>query len=122
VLLPSEGELMRMTSTESLGEALAVMGKRVPLIVVKCGARGALVHQNGKSVTVPGLSVVPVDTIGAGDSFNAGFISAWLNGASPVEAARMGNVTGALSTQGAGGTEAFRDAELRESFLAKHKG
>jgi len=122
VLLPSEGELMRMTSTESLGEALAIMGKKVPLIVVKCGARGAVVHQDGESLTVPGLSVVPVDTIGAGDSFNSGFLSAWLRGASPVEAARMGNVTGALSTQGAGGTETFRDAVLREAFLEKHRG
>jgi sugar/nucleoside kinase (ribokinase family) len=122
VLLPSEGELMRMTSTENLDAALAVMGKRVPLIVVKCGARGALVYQDGKSVSVPGLSVVPVDTIGAGDSFNAGFISAWVRGASAVEAARMGNVTGALSTQGAGGTEAFRDAAVREGFLEKWRG
>ena len=122
VLLPSEGELMRMTETSSLEAALAIMGKRVPLIVVKCGARGALVYQNGESLSVPGLEVVPVDTIGAGDSFNAGFLSAWLRGASPVEAARMGNVTGALSTQGAGGTEAFRDAGVREAFLEKHRG
>jgi sugar/nucleoside kinase (ribokinase family) len=122
VLLPSEGELMRMTETSSLDQALDVMGRRVPLIVVKCGARGALVYQDGESMTVPGLSVVPVDTIGAGDSFNAGFLSAWLRGASPVEAAHMGNVTGALSTQGVGGTEAFRDASVRESFLGKHRG
>ncbi|WP_263372942.1 carbohydrate kinase family protein [Granulicella aggregans] len=122
VLLPSEGELMRMTETSSLDEALDVMGKRVPLIVVKCGARGALVYQNGESHVVPGLSVVPVDTIGAGDSFNAGFLSAYLRGATPVEAARMGNVTGALSTQGAGGTEAFRNAGLREGFLRKYRG
>lgn len=122
VLLPSEGELMRMTKTDSLEDALLSMGKRVPLIVVKCGARGALVYQDGNSQEIPGLSVVPVDTIGAGDSFDSGFLSAWVRGASALEAARMGNVTGALSTQASGGTEAFRDATLREKFLSQHRG
>lgn len=120
ILLPSEGELTRMAKVSTVEEALDVMGKRVPLIVVKCGARGALVQDHALRESVPGVSVTPVDTIGAGDSFNAGFLSAYLRGASPMEAARAGNVAGALSTLGAGGTEAFRNVELRERFLAEH--
>ncbi|WP_213805792.1 carbohydrate kinase family protein [Granulicella sp. dw_53] len=120
ILLPSEGELIRMAHASTLEDALEVMGRRVPVIVVKCGARGSLVQQGQTREDVPGLPVVPVDTIGAGDSFNAGFLSAYLRGASVVEAARMGNITGALSTLAAGGTEAFRDAVLRDSFLSQH--
>jgi sugar/nucleoside kinase (ribokinase family) len=120
ILLPSEGELTRMANASDLEEALERMAQRVPLIVVKCGARGALVQQGSVQHRIPGFSLTTVDTIGAGDSFNAGFLSAYLRGASAVEAARMGNVTGALSTQASGGTEAFRDAALRDSFLSQH--
>ena len=120
VLLPSEGELVRMTQTSTLADALDLMGRRVKLIVVKRGAHGALVQDGSSRQEVPGLKVVPVDTIGAGDSFNAGFLSQYIRGASPIAAARMGNVAGALSTLAPGGTEAFRNVALRESFLAKH--
>ncbi|WP_263381812.1 carbohydrate kinase family protein [Granulicella arctica] len=119
ILLPSEDEAMRMTKTSTLNEALGILGRAVPLIVVKCGPRGALVHHHGVSELVPGIAVTPVDTIGAGDSFNAGFLSAYLRGASPTQAAHMGNITGALSTLAPGGTEAFRDAAMRESFLKR---
>jgi sugar/nucleoside kinase (ribokinase family) len=120
VLLPSESELIRMAGASTLDEALEIVGRRVPLIVVKCGSSGALVQDGAARQRVPGLSVVPVDTIGAGDSFNAGFLSAYLRGASPIEAARMGNITGALSTLAPGGTEAFRDAKLKQNFLSQN--
>jgi sugar/nucleoside kinase (ribokinase family) len=120
LLLPNEGELLKMAATESIPEALARIGADVPLIVVKCGARGALVYANGESMVVPPLLIDPVDTIGAGDSFNAGFLTAYLSGNSPVFSAAAGNVTGALSTLRPGGTEAFRDASLREKFLFEH--
>jgi sugar/nucleoside kinase (ribokinase family) len=120
VFLPSEAEITRIAGAPTIDQALDVIGQRVPLIVVKCGSRGALVQDRGVRQRVPGVSVVPVDTIGAGDSFNAGFLSAYLRGSSPIEAARMGNLTGALSTLASGGTEAFRDASLRDAFLSKH--
>jgi sugar/nucleoside kinase (ribokinase family) len=64
--------------------------------------------------------VSPVDTIGAGDTFNAGFLAAWLRGAAPELCAQAGNIAGALSTLRPGGTEAFRDALLRKTFLRQH--
>jgi sugar/nucleoside kinase (ribokinase family) len=119
ILLPNEQELLRIAGAVSLKEALEKVGATVPLIVVKRGSRGALVHERGVSTEVAPLAVTAVDTIGAGDSFNAGFLRAYLQGKSYAFCAAAGNVTGALSTQRPGGTEAFRDRQLREEFLQK---
>ena len=118
VFLPSEDELLRMTRARTLEEALDDLAMRVPLLVVKCGARGAVVQQGTSRVTVEPIAVTPVDTIGAGDSFDAGFLHAWLKGRDALSAARLGAITGALSTQSFGGTEAFLDGALRSRFLA----
>lgn len=117
VLLPNEDEALRMTGASTLDEAMDRLAD-VPTVVVKCGARGALVGQGTARDRVEPHMVQPVDTIGAGDSFDAGFLHKWLQGADAVEAARFGNRTGALSTLRPGGTEAFRDAELLGAFLA----
>jgi sugar/nucleoside kinase (ribokinase family) len=124
LLLPNEEELKKIAGQPTLDEALAALAPRVPLIVVKCGSRGALVQQqtpNGiQRDWVAPVLVDPIDTIGAGDSFNAGFLNAWLRGHDPLRAAAFGNITGALSTLRPGGTEAFRDAALRDAFLKQH--
>lgn len=120
ILLPNDDEVCRMARRDSVEEALDVLAPTVGLIAVKCGRRGARVREGGRRFSVPGIAVAPVDTIGAGDSFNAGFLAAWLSGASAEKCAEAGNICGALSTQKPGGTEAFRDRALREEFLRQH--
>jgi sugar/nucleoside kinase (ribokinase family) len=120
VFLPSEGEICRMTGGLNLDAALDAIGQKVPVIVVKRGRQGCRVRHQGASFDVPGIVVEPVDTIGAGDSFDSGFLCAYLRGLPLEVCARAGNITGALSTLRTGGTEAFRDASLREAFLKKH--
>ena len=120
ILLPNENELLRIAHTSSIEDALAIVGRMVPLIVVKRGARGTLLYEHGHQTEIPPVLVTPVDTIGAGDSFNAGFLAAYLRGNPPALCAVAGNVSGALSTLRSGGTEAFRDQQLREEFLARH--
>ncbi len=120
LLLPNEGEACRMTGKNTLDEALEELALRVPCVAVKCGSRGSVVRVGGETFTVGGVPVKPVDTIGAGDSFNAGFLFGWLNGWPPNECAYAGNVTGALSTLRVGGTEAFRDRDLVQKFLELH--
>lgn len=120
ILLPNEAEACRMTGRTNVHEALNHLADAVPLVVVKCGASGALLAQGSERTRVPGVSVTPVDTIGAGDSFNAGFLTAYLRGHGAVACAAAGNVCGALSTLRTGGTEAFCDDALRESFLHEH--
>ena len=121
LLLPNEDEILKIAKKPTLEQALDALAPRVPLIVVKCGSRGAVVQHGDKRDWVAPLNVDPVDTIGAGDSFTAGFLSFYLNGEDPLRAAAMGNVTGALSTLRSGGTEAYRNAELRDAFLKRHK-
>ena len=121
ILLPNEQELLKIGRRGTLEDALMGLRKRVPVIAVKRGKSGALVQTNSDVIQVPPVAVEPVDTVGAGDSFNAGFLFAYLRGASWEECARAGNITGALSTLKPGGTESFRDTTLRDSFLAEHK-
>jgi len=120
VFLPNEDEIRRITGRKTVEDALKSLSKRVSCIVAKCGSRGALVQTGDELVHVPPLRVEPVDTIGAGDSFDAGFLHAYLRGLDPAQCAAAGNVTGALSTLRTGGTEAFRDSQLRQRFLRDH--
>ena len=120
IFLPNEGEICRMAGTRNLDEALIPFEAKVPTIIVKRGRHGCRVSHSGKRLDIPGISVEPVDTIGAGDSFDAGFLSAYLRGNDIITSARAGNVSGALSTLAPGGTEAFRDLNLKMPFLKKH--
>lgn len=121
ILLPNEEELKKIAGTTGTEEALERLSPRVKLIVVKCGSRGAIVQRGTKRDWVAPVQVEAVDTIGAGDSFNAGFLNAYLRGLDPVAAATLGNIAGALSTLRPGGTEAYRDVPLRDAFFELHQ-
>jgi sugar/nucleoside kinase (ribokinase family) len=120
IFMPNEDEICRMTNSSDLDEGIQRLGVEVSTIVVKRGRRGARVYEQGRAVDVAPINVVPVDTIGAGDSFDAGFLRAYLLSKDTITCARAGNITGALSTQASGGTEAFRDQALRDAFLKEH--
>ena len=117
LFLPNDDEACRITGKPDAEQALAVLAERIPLVAIKCGKHGALVQQGSKRWHVPTTPLTPVDTIGAGDSFDAGFLAAYLKGESPEACAALGNKTAGLSTQRPGGTEAFRDAEFLRSML-----
>src|SRR5580698_3211155 len=119
IFLPNEDEACRITGKPDAERAIEVLAKRVPLVAVKCGERGALVRAGTRRWQLPAASVTPVDTIGAGDSFNAGFLAAYLRGEAPDACAAFGNRTAALSTLRPGGTESFRDSELVKDFLSR---
>jgi sugar/nucleoside kinase (ribokinase family) len=117
VLLPNERELLRITKTETIDDALAAAARIVPLTVVKRGSQGSVVQRGRERHFVLPINLTPVDAIGAGDSFNAGFLACYVRGLAPEECAAMGNIAGAISTLKPGGIEAFRDrAFLRKSL------
>ncbi|WP_281284419.1 carbohydrate kinase family protein [Nonomuraea diastatica] len=94
------------TGPESVEAAAARLGALGPAVVVKDGGDGALAWERGRLVRAPAVPVEPVDTVGAGDSFNAGFLAARLRGMSLPECLRVAVTCGSLSTQAAGGTAA----------------
>ena len=118
-LLPNEYEACRLARTDDPMLALDFLAARVPLVVMKRGEQGALARQGLEIFQASSPRVAAVDTIGAGDSFDAGFLHQFIRGAKIEECLRYGNLTGALSTTRSGGTEAFRDTRHRESFLAQ---
>lgn len=121
VLLPNEREAMKIASRDDLESALNRLTELVPLVVVKMGARGAMACRGEERLHCPALKVDEmVDTVGAGDSFDAGFLSEFVRGAGLRACLHKGNLAGALSTTRPGGTEAFRDIAYREGFLRKH--
>jgi sugar/nucleoside kinase (ribokinase family) len=97
--------------------AIEWLGNRVPTLVVKLGQHGALLRRGQHEVTVPGEKTDCVDTVGAGDSFDAGFLHKFLRGAPLEECMRFANKVAAYSTREAGGVEAFRNtAKIEELF------
>lgn len=117
VFLPNEREACKAAGTDDLEEAIGKLSQSVPLLVVKLGRKGALAQKGSERITAVSKEVTPVDSVGAGDSFDAGFLHEYLRGSDLETCLSSGNRTGALSTTRPGGTEAFRDAEHRERFL-----
>ena len=110
VFLPNEKELLCLTRASTVDDALATLGNTARCVVVKKGNQGSYTWQDGQlHHQSPFLNESVVDAIGAGDSFNAGFIRRFVQGRPLKECQTFGNLTGALSTTQSGGTAAFRD-------------
>jgi 2-dehydro-3-deoxygluconokinase len=98
-------------------DALLALGPG--LAVLKLGAEGALARAiDGEAVTRPGLAVVPVDPVGAGDAFCAGFISARLRGMDLATALDVGNACGAAAVAAIGDQAGLPDSVELARLLA----
>lgn len=107
VFLPNETEAMRLTKTTSVKSAAQELAKLARTVVVKMGARGALVCTGAGMFRVPAVRARVVDATGAGDSFNAGFLACYLRGGTLADCAQAGVEAGARSVGFIGGTAAF---------------
>ncbi|MFL6437962.1 MAG: carbohydrate kinase family protein [Terriglobales bacterium] len=121
VFLPNQREAQKITHSFSLGEALDKLTKLVPLVVVKLGSGGAIACRAAERLSSPAIQTQSFDSVGAGDSFDAGFLRAFVRGEDLETCLENGNLAGALSVTRPGGTEAFRDAPHRENFLSQHR-
>jgi sugar/nucleoside kinase (ribokinase family) len=104
VFLPNEAELAGLTRTADIFKGLQSLDNGHTVTVVKLGPRGCATLDSGRAVTIPAIPIEPIDTTGAGDSFDAGFLHARLRGFPPLACAHCGVICGGLSTQGVGGT------------------
>ena len=122
IFMPNLTEFMMLTGTSSLGEGIKHIKQFAPelILVVKNGADGAFAWNGGEIIHQPAfLNDNVVDCIGAGDSFNAGFIRKFTSGASLAECLEYGALTGAVSTTKAGGTGAFANPEITSELAAR---
>jgi sugar/nucleoside kinase (ribokinase family) len=119
VLMPNEREACLLAGEPDLDRAISVLRGLVPLLVVKRGSEGATAFRGGQSWHVAAEKATAVDAVGAGDSFNAGFLHAWLRSWPVERALALGNMTGALSVSASGGTSAFRDKQSLQARLAR---
>lgn len=121
VLFVNKREALQFTRSRSVNAALKRLGQLVPCAVIKQGSRGAAAIQGNELVAAAGFTVETVDTTGAGDSFDAGFISAYLRDASLSECLRLGNACGALSTRKLGGTAGQPNQKQIRTFLRRNE-
>jgi sugar/nucleoside kinase (ribokinase family) len=104
VFMPNEGEALHISGRGSIEEALSELARRIPVVVIKLGAGGAVARRGPEVVRVASIPVQVVDTTGAGDSFGAGFVYGYRRGMSLAECLECGVICGALSTRAPGGT------------------
>ena len=113
VFMPNATELKFLTRSENLDEALEKIRPWVNAAVIKCGSKGSILMRKGqpdrKQAALLNKNVV--DCIGAGDSFNSGFITRLAAGDDLARCQEYGNMTGAVNTTAAGGTTAFTSRE-----------
>lgn len=109
VFMPNETELKFLTRSETLEEAIEKIRPYTNAAVIKCGSKGSILVRKGepdrKQAALLNKNVV--DCIGAGDSFNSGFLTRFAAGDALDRCQEYGNMTGAVNTTAAGGTTAF---------------
>jgi len=120
ILLPNEREACKLAKVEEVDRAAEVLSQKVPVLVIKRGFQGAMARVSKEKFAAFAPVVDVADHVGAGDSFDAGFIHQFIRGAKVEDCLKFANVVGSLCVTRPGGTEAFRDAPHREAFLRTH--
>jgi sugar/nucleoside kinase (ribokinase family) len=103
VVFLNKKEALRYESANSPEQAMRNLARPGQVIVVKLGAAGAMAVGPDGLAKAAGIKVKTVDTTGAGDAFNGGFLHYWMDGASLADCLRAGNACGAYSTTKPGG-------------------
>jgi sugar/nucleoside kinase (ribokinase family) len=118
LFLPNEVEVAAIARRPDIADALRQLENGRTRVVAKLGAQGCMTLEDGRPLAVPAFRIDPVDTTGAGDSFDAGFLHAWLRGMPLLDSLRWGAACGSLSTRGLGGTGRQADVAEVERLVA----
>ena len=119
VLFMNETEALHYSGRETPEEAAREFASLSRIAAVKLGKKGSLAAAEGRLYQAASFPVTAVDTTGAGDSFNAGFVYGFLTDRDITCCLRYGNACGALNVTALGGNTAFPDKAKLETFLEK---
>jgi len=117
VFMPNDREAKKIARTQDLSQALNLLAGLAKVVVVKRGAAAAICRSGDEQWSAAPPTVNLVDDVGAGDSFDAGFIHQYLRKAKLEDCLAFANIAAAYSVTKEGGTEAFRDARALQTFL-----
>ncbi|MGQ9760168.1 MAG: carbohydrate kinase family protein [Candidatus Methanomethylicaceae archaeon] len=117
VLLLNELECKLLTGLD-YKEGAKWLSKYVKFVVVKMGDRGAYLFDGKGGVIHEALKVNVVDTTGAGDAFDAGFMAALVNGMSKMDCLRWGIATASMKIQKRGAREGLPTLKELREFLS----
>jgi sugar/nucleoside kinase (ribokinase family) len=123
IFFPNEAEALHVTETSSFQDAAAALEKVCGnTVAVKRGKNGACCLFGGKRYAVDAMEDVKVvDTTGAGDSFNAGYIYAYIRGFSAGECLEFGNACGNICVSTVGGSNADLSVKKVLEIIRTHK-
>ncbi len=120
--VPNEVEALHFTAASTVEEAATELNRYAGTVVVKLGKKGALARSGGQAWQVPGFEVEVMDTTGAGDAFNAGFLYAHIVEGRPIpDALRFANACGAIAITTVGGTTAPPSAAQVDAFIKERR-
>lgn len=116
---PNHKEARNITGLEDMEKAVMELGKLCQTVIIKDGSNGCWCSDNNIIYHEPAFPVKVIDTTGAGDCFNAGFLYAWLQGYGIQTCLKWGNIAGALSTTKAGGNGYRLSSAEIESIIGR---
>ncbi len=119
VFFPNRAEALAITGQGDLDFALDRLSRWCPVITVKLGAQGGIARRGDETASAPAIAGPVVDTVGAGDSFDGGFLYGYLNNWSLEDSIRLACACGSLSTRQPGGTTG--QPTLEEALQALEK-
>lgn len=117
IFAPNENEALQLTGEKNIESALKHLAELTPIVVIKLGRNGAIAQTKDELVHVDGILMDVVDTTGAGDNFDCGFLYGLLHNYSLKNCLHCGNFCGSRSTTAYGGWEASPTASKLETYL-----
>ncbi|MGA7380705.1 MAG: carbohydrate kinase family protein [Terriglobales bacterium] len=117
LFFPNDREAKKIAHTADLSQALNLLAGLCKVVVVKRGSGSAICRSGDEQWSSAPPAVKMVDDVGAGDTFDAGFVQLYLLGAKLEDCLAFANIAAAYSVTREGGTEAFRDRSGLLNFI-----
>jgi sugar/nucleoside kinase (ribokinase family) len=117
LFLCNREEAQNLTEKTGTEDQLKELGLLCPEVVIKDGGNGSHAIKNGKLFYSPAMKLNPIDTTGAGDSFNAGYVRSWVEEHDTYTNLKWGNIAGGLSTLAQGGPGYYLSCAEIQKYL-----